>query len=310
MAKGVLKMTDVDEKGTCFVIAPIGEEESETRERADKVLNYVIIPAVGECGYTAIRADRISEPGIITSQTIQHIVEDPLVVADLTDHNPNVFYELAVRHAVRKPVVHLIEVSQTIPFDVVAMRTISLDHRDLESADRCRQDIVQQIKAIEAGATEVYNPISQAVDLESLRGSGNPLEKSTADIVSTLQEVRVMVADLQSSITLPRRLDTAAGVGGADALPDRSGYNVYVEGLGDYDAEVVKLLALLELSGGEMVLAGLGHLVSNQVQRSARRKGLTKVVVDPADERPKLLRLTDEGREVAQAYSRSVTAER
>lgn len=303
-------MTDVDEKRTCFVIAPIGDEESETRERADKVLNYVIIPAVGECGYTAIRADRISEPGIITSQVIQHLVEDPLVVADLTDHNPNVFYELAVRHAVRKPVVHMIEVSQTIPFDVVAMRTISVDHRDLESADRCRQDIVQQIKAIEAGTTEVYNPISQAVDLESLRGSGNPLEKSTADIISTLQEVRVMVADLQSFITLPRRPSAAAGVGAAGALPGRPEYSIYLEGVGEYHAEVIKLLALLELSGGERVLAGLNRVAPDRVQKLARRKGLTELVFEPGDERPKLLRLTDEGRKVAQAYSRSVTAER
>jgi hypothetical protein len=302
-------MTDVDEKGTCFVIAPIGEEESETRERADKVMDYVIIPAVGECGYTAIRADRISEPGIITSQVIQHLVEDPLVVADLTDHNPNVFYELAVRHAVRKPVVHIIEVSQTIPFDVVAMRTISLDHRDLESADRCRQDIVQQIKAIEAGTTELYNPVSQAVDLQSLRGSGNPLEKSTADIISTLQEVRVMVGDLQSFITLPRRPSGAAGVGAPGAVPRRPDYSIYLEGLGEYQAEVIKLLALLELSGGERVLAGLNRLAPDRAQKLARRNGLTEFVFEPGDERPKLLRLTHEGRKVAQAYTRSVRSE-
>ena len=89
----------------CFVIAPIGDPESDTRKRSDQVLRHVIKPAATTCGYTAIRADEIDKPGMITSQVIQHVVSDPLVVADLTERNPNVFYELAIRHALRKPLV-------------------------------------------------------------------------------------------------------------------------------------------------------------------------------------------------------------
>jgi hypothetical protein len=88
---------------TCFVIAPIGEPASEIRKRSDQVFTYVITPAVQECGYTALRADQISEPGLIDSQVIERIVNDPLVIADLTGHNPNVFYELALRHALSLP---------------------------------------------------------------------------------------------------------------------------------------------------------------------------------------------------------------
>jgi hypothetical protein len=84
---------------TCFVIAPIGEPASEIRKRSDQVFTYVITPAVQECGYTALRADQISEPGLIDSQVIERIVNDPLVIADLTGHNPNVFYELALKYA-------------------------------------------------------------------------------------------------------------------------------------------------------------------------------------------------------------------
>ena len=106
-----------DEKN-CFVISPIGEPDSETRKRADQILKHVVKPAVGECGYTAVRADEIDKPGIITSQVIQRVVTDPLVVADLTERNPNVFYELAIRHALRKPLVQLIKKGEQIPFDV------------------------------------------------------------------------------------------------------------------------------------------------------------------------------------------------
>ena len=84
-------MTDEGNK-MCFVIAPIGEPDSDTRKRSDQILRHIVRPAVESKGYTAVRADEISEPGIITSQVIQHVVDDPLVVADLTERNPNVFY--------------------------------------------------------------------------------------------------------------------------------------------------------------------------------------------------------------------------
>ena len=111
-------------KNACFVISPIGESDSDTRKRADQILRHVIKPAVEQCGYIATRADEIDQPGIITSQVIQRVVEDPLVVADLTERNPNVFYELAIRHALRKPLVQIIKKGEQIPFDVAATRTV------------------------------------------------------------------------------------------------------------------------------------------------------------------------------------------
>jgi hypothetical protein len=189
-------MSGSDQKGLCFVVAPIGEEGSETRTRSDQVLNHIIAPAAEECGYEALRADKISEPGIITSQVIQHLVDDPLLIADLTGHNPNVFYELAVRHAVRKPVVQIIQAGERIPFDVAGTRTIELDHRDLDSVARCHQEMVRQIRTVEKDVSQVDTPISVAIDLQSLRRSENPLEKSNAEIIAMLQELRAAVSDI------------------------------------------------------------------------------------------------------------------
>lgn len=113
-------------KKKCFVISPIGEDDGPIRRRSDQVLQYIIKPPVEEAGYQLTRADKISEPGIITSQIIERVVEDDLVIADLTDWNPNVFYELAIRHAIRKPFVQLIKRGEKLPFDVAGTRTIFL----------------------------------------------------------------------------------------------------------------------------------------------------------------------------------------
>jgi hypothetical protein len=194
----------------CFVIAPIGEADSEPRKRSDQVLKHIIIPATSDCGYKAIRADQISEPGMITSQVIQHVVEDPLVVADLTGRNPNVFYELAIRHAIRKPLIQLIQKSEQIPFDVAGTRTIQVDHRDLDSVVSAKQEIVAQIRALEGNPDKLETPISVSLDLQALRQSGNPEERSRADMLSALNDLRANFMVLGQRVEYS--LDKTAGL--------------------------------------------------------------------------------------------------
>ena len=153
-----------------------------------------------------MRADHISEPGIITSQVIQHIVEDPLVIADLTDRNPNVFYELAIRHAIRKPLVQIIKKGEAIPFDVAGTRTIHVDHHDLDSVEEAKNEIVKQIKSVEKDASQVDTPISVALDLQLLRQSENPEQRSLADIVTAISELRSGLQSVDKRLSDPRTM--------------------------------------------------------------------------------------------------------
>jgi len=185
---------------TCFVIAPIGDLGTEIRKRSDQVLKHIIRPAVEAKGYKAIRADEIAEPGIITTQVIQHIIDDPLVIADLSGRNPNVFYELALRHALRKPLVQIIQEGEDIPFDVHGMRTIDVNHQDLDSAANAKIEIERQIEAVEQPGAKIESPISMTVDLQSLRQSDNPEQRTLADIVSGMAEMRNAMASMQKQL--------------------------------------------------------------------------------------------------------------
>lgn len=187
----------------CFVISPIGEEESETRKRSDMVLKHIISIPIENLGYEVIRADKISEPGIITTQIIQHIVDAPLVIADLTERNPNVFYELALRHAIRKPLVQLIKKGEPIPFDVAATRIIQFDIKDLDSVEAAKNEITSQVKALEDGKNELHNPISVSLDLKMLKESGNAEERSLADIVEAISDLRVAVTSVDKRMNSP-----------------------------------------------------------------------------------------------------------
>ena len=190
----------------CFVIAPIGESGSDTRKRSDQVLKHVIKPAVASCGYEAVRADEIDKPGMITSQVIQHIHTAPLVVADLTEYNPNVFYELAIRHALRKPFIHLIEEGERIPFDVANTRTIYVNHRDLDSVDSAKNGIINQIKALEKDASNIETPFSVSLDLQALRQSEKPEERSLADLVAVVSDINTGLGKLGTKIDTSREI--------------------------------------------------------------------------------------------------------
>lgn len=226
-------------KKICFFIAPIGAPGSEERKRSDQVLRHIIRPAAKEVGYKATRADEISEPGTITAQVIEHVVDDDVVVADLTGWNPNVFYELAIRHAFKKPAILIIHQGQSIPFDVSTERTIFFDHKDLDSAESCRDQIITQIRAIEASPGRVDSPVSRTLNLQSLRESGSPTEKANAELMSMLQQLSTEVAALRRNMDSGIRLGSGGGSGsyvGTGLLPNEpvTGRVSFLDFLKDY----------------------------------------------------------------------------
>ena len=148
-------------KENCFIICPLGEEKSETRKQSDIMLKHVFQPILDANSYVAIRADQIPKVGLITSQIINLIIESPLVIADLTDSNPNVFYELAIRHAIRKPYIQVIKKGQKIPFDLSGIRTIEIDLKDLDNVEFAKKEIENHILEYKKGH-KPDSPISVA----------------------------------------------------------------------------------------------------------------------------------------------------
>src|ERR1035438_5558575 len=173
----------------CFLISPIGDEDSDGRRRADRVRDYIVKPAVEELGLSAVRADDIAEPGQITLQVISHVREAKAAVADLTGANANVFYELAIRHTASLPVALIAHQKDRgqLPFDIAQMRTIFYDHQDLKSAADCKAQISEHLReALEKGAVD--SPVAASVNLARLQ-VGNPSEQVIAQLVSTVEDM-------------------------------------------------------------------------------------------------------------------------
>ena len=148
----------------CFYITPIGDPGSEQRRHSDFMMEYIIQPAVKEFGLKVIRADQMSKPGMIGKQVIEHILRSRLVVADLSFHNPNVFYELCLRHTTRLPTVQLKREIDTIPFDLNQYRTIPIETRDpytlLPKVQTYTAEVTNQVRRALQDAESGDNPIS------------------------------------------------------------------------------------------------------------------------------------------------------
>lgn len=117
-------MLQIQTFGFVTFIQNVGD--TPIRKKTDGLLNNVIKPICREVNFDICVAHEIDNMRSITNQVIQKILDSDMVIANLTGLNANVMYELAIRHAVRKPVVCLAEIGTKLPFDINTERTVTI----------------------------------------------------------------------------------------------------------------------------------------------------------------------------------------
>jgi hypothetical protein len=90
---------------TAFVIMPFAEKGDHPRPKGffDEVLRSIVVPAGNKAGFSVETAQQKGSD-VIHTTIINRLLEADLVIADLTDHNPNVLFELGIRLAKERPV--------------------------------------------------------------------------------------------------------------------------------------------------------------------------------------------------------------
>lgn len=130
----------------CFVISPIGNAGTDIRKNADQLYQHIIKPVCEKCGFAAQRIDEFNTPDSITQEILEALNDYDLVIADLTGHNPNVFFEIGYRTRSQKPIIHLKRKDEIIPFDVSTIRTFEYDLTDLDMVTATKDRLEQVIK--------------------------------------------------------------------------------------------------------------------------------------------------------------------
>lgn len=133
----------------CFIICPIGKEETEIRKRSDKVYNHLLKPVCESLGYDLIRSDKIASANKIDIEILNYLDSSELAIADLTGLNPNVFYELGYREAKGLPCVQIALEGTELPFDRSTFRTQFYSITDFDKAEEFKTNLKEVIKHID-----------------------------------------------------------------------------------------------------------------------------------------------------------------
>lgn len=137
---------------TCFVMMPFGSW-------FDRYYREIYVPAIKEAGLEPIRADELFSTGSVVEQIWEQVTKSKVLLADLTDKNPNVFYELGLAHAARKPVVFTAAKIDDVPFDLRHLRVIVYEVREPDWAAKLKKLITDYLRnTIKEPAKSIPHP--------------------------------------------------------------------------------------------------------------------------------------------------------
>ncbi|MBI1381465.1 MAG: hypothetical protein GC161_10310 [Planctomycetaceae bacterium] len=143
---------------TCFVMMPFGEW-------FDRYYTDIYMPAIKDAGFEPIRADELFTTGSVVEQIWEQIEKSKLLLADLSGKNPNVFYELGLAHAARKPVVFTAGQLEDVPFDLRHLRVIIYETREPEWASRLRKSVADYLRnAAKEPGKSIPHPFRKMVE--------------------------------------------------------------------------------------------------------------------------------------------------
>jgi hypothetical protein len=203
----------MDLKSLCFVDMPFGKKKdpaSGVEIDFDQVYEKAIKPAIQDAGLEALRGDEERTGGIIHAPMFARLLLAEFVVADLTLANPNVFYELGIRHTARPfTTVPIFGGIHPLPFDVAMVRAIGYELEDGKLSDAAAAKLKAAIQArLEAGIqgpTAKDSPLFQLIP--SFPGIDLPHEVTEAfqERVKHEREFREVLDAARAKPTDPER---------------------------------------------------------------------------------------------------------
>jgi hypothetical protein len=142
--KKLSKSVKISDTDTCFVMMPFSPPHGN-------YYSLIFEPAIRKAGLKPVRADNeIFGTGKIMEQIWTGINSAIVLAAELTTKNPNVFYELGLAHALKKPVVLVSSNENDVPFDLKHIRVIYYDLSDpfwgSKLIDKIAENILSAIK--------------------------------------------------------------------------------------------------------------------------------------------------------------------
>ena len=195
----------------CFVIMPFGKKDvldgkGNVIDTVDfnQVYDQLIKKAVEEIGIECERCDEIPESGSIHKKMFKGIFEADVALVDITSLNPNVFYELGVRHALHKFVTVVIQKKsdQPLPFNIRGLSITSYEMTTEDLIESARKNICELIEnGMDKQNTDsiVHDALDDEVKVERKPKPIDKKEVYTYDLVKAPgKQVGIITGDIQN----------------------------------------------------------------------------------------------------------------
>jgi len=180
---------------TCFVIMPFSSTSTCNEEEWAFIFEKVVKPSIEGAGldYTCRRS--VATRGNIVGAILRDLNDSHVILADLTDRNANVFYELGVRHALKDCSILIAQKSEDIPFDLQAYAYHIYDWKTPEGIRALADKMKQLLIEIDSNPERPDNPVSDflrkhyRIEEETVPEIINPAEVAVAQpLVGTAAE--------------------------------------------------------------------------------------------------------------------------
>ena len=201
-------------RAVCFIDMPFGKKPdlaSGMEVDFDQIYEVGIEPAIVKAGLEPIRGDRERTGGIIHAPMFARLLLSDYVVADLTLANPNVFYELGIRHTARPfTTVPIFAAIHALPFDVSLVRAIPYTLEDgkltADAAEKLQADLGARLEQAIHGAASQDSPIFQLIPKFPKIDLPHEVTEIFQDQVQHSEEFRKQLADARAKASDADRL--------------------------------------------------------------------------------------------------------
>lgn len=169
-----------------FVIMPISGTKHATSKEWQSFYLEVIKPAVETAGFICKRSDTDIKRGNIVGNIIKFLADSYVVIADITDYNPNVMYELGVRHALAGRTIMIAREGTRIPFDIKSYWYKEYDPADKESLRELTLFIKEALENIRKNPYAKDNPVADFISTRRTKIKISREEKEHYEIATEL----------------------------------------------------------------------------------------------------------------------------
>lgn len=185
-----------------FVIMPFNEE-------FNRIYSDLIGPALENAGYSVKRADKVLTDQNILRSVVSGLRTARLVIAEVTELNANVYYELGLAHGMRKTAILLTQAVDAIPFDLKMYRHIVYG-TSYHRVEAFKAELSQVAKLALSADFNAGNPVSDfgvgtEAENEVCEGSGAPeavgVELGHLDLLADIEESMTRIGAIAQSIT-------------------------------------------------------------------------------------------------------------